>query len=222
MSTDGQLPTPAKLRGGLRFAAVMGALLCSFIGALAGGEAMTLMMGPPSAAELGDVEKQLSGSWMTPEGLKALEVAREIQLGTLQNMRGSRTFILSALSLVCAMGFVSSLRLLRPAGLPREGARRTLVFACVVSAVLRTMDGAQQTVVVQRSAPPVLEAFQVSWEKTQPLESVEPVRRLVRLLVLAYPVGLTVFVAGSFALLGQVFRSERVRKRIEELDAREV
>jgi hypothetical protein len=84
------------------------------------------------------------------------------------------------------------------------------------------MDGAQQTVVVQRSAPPVLEAFQVSWEKTQPLESVEPVRRLVRLLVLAYPVGLTVFVAGSFALLGQVFRSERVRKRIEELDAREV
>src|SRR4030095_1534233 len=56
--------------------------------------------------------------------------------------RHARAALLVVLAISMFFTFVSAGRVLRPAGLPREGIRRLLCGAALVSATLRTVDGA--------------------------------------------------------------------------------
>src|SRR5689334_3976121 len=60
----------------------------------------------------------------------------EAQLSALESMREARSLVLGALSVACALAFVSAGRLLRPAGIPLEAARQVLGWSAVAAAVL--------------------------------------------------------------------------------------
>ena len=66
--------------------------------------------------------------------------------------RHARAALLVVVAISMFFTFVSAGRVLRPAGLPREGIRRLLCGAALVSAVLRTVDGAADAAFALRFA----------------------------------------------------------------------
>jgi hypothetical protein len=145
------------------------------------------------------------------------ERALEAQFAALEPMREPRALVLAALSVACALVFVSAGRLLRPDGLPLERMRRLLGGASIATAFLRTIDGAQWMVVARRMGLAMAEAMSTLPEFQEP-EMAAQVKATVPLLMSGSTVVQTAFVAGTFALLGQYFRGERVRQAISALD----
>lgn len=144
------------------------------------------------------------------------EVSRrvtEAQLAALAPQRESRVVVLIALSMACAFAFVASARMLRPGGLSRESVRRMLGGAAIATAVLRTIDGAQWSVVTRHMGGTLAELMSTLPEFQAP-GAAEQVKALVPTLVLGTSLLQTALVAGGFALLGQYFRSERVRDAV--------
>lgn len=143
------------------------------------------------------------------------EKAWEAQRGALRGMRGSRTFVLTGLSLASALLFVTGLRLWRPLGVSRAGMLKLGSAAAVACAVLRTVDGAQQAVVARRVMAVASQVMATSEEmaaQTQDPVAVELASRALGGLGIALSVMLTVVVAGTFAALGQYFRSDVGRR----------
>jgi hypothetical protein len=138
------------------------------------------------------------------------------QVVALEQMREPRMVVLFALALACSLGFVASTRLLRPAGLPREGVRRILVWALVAAAALRTIDGAQAAV-VYRSAAEVLRRG-LTLPDTLSGASAEQVRGLVAPTAFAVAILQTALVVGPLLLLSQYFRSARVKEWVAHAD----
>jgi hypothetical protein len=101
--------------------------------------------------------------------------------------------------------FVSAGRVLRPAGLPREGIRRLLCASAVISAVLRTVDGSADAAYSLRLARLAL-ATGLFPPGQRPLPGwVTPT------LYVGISIAQTVFVAGTLAIIAQYFRSARVK-----------
>ncbi|WNG35643.1 hypothetical protein F0U61_19710 [Archangium violaceum] len=183
---------------GIRFAAFVCLVLSAFTGFFALRESMNL----------GRLSELKEAGNSQPAFVTSL---LEAQISALEPMRESRALILGALSVACALSFVAAGRMLRPEGLPLERMRRMLGGAAISAALLRTIDGAQETVVARRMAPAIIEAMKTLPElQGQAIEQFQAVPWLFS----ASTVGLTAFVAGTFALLGQYFRSERVRQAI--------
>ncbi|WNG46072.1 hypothetical protein F0U60_19610 [Archangium minus] len=183
---------------GIRFAAFVCLVLSAFTGFFALRESMNLGR-LSELKEAGDSQPAFVTSLL------------EAQISALEPMRESRALILGALSVACALSFVAAGRMLRPEGLPLERMRRMLGGAAISAALLRTIDGAQEAVVARRMAPAIIEAMKTLPElQGQAIEQFQAVPWLFS----ASTVGLTAFVAGTFALLGQYFRSERVRQAI--------
>jgi hypothetical protein len=122
----------------------------------------------------------------------------------MQPDREARAALLLVLAVSLFFTFVSAGRVLRPAGLPREGIRRLLCGAAVVSAVLRTVDGAADAAFALRFARIASELLPAG--QRPPAEWV---------LAPAFTVGMsvvrTVLVAGTLAIIAQYFRSARVK-----------
>ena len=143
--------------------------------------------------------------------------AMEAQLSALEPMRGPRALTLVALAGACFLCIGAAGHLLRRAGpLPREGMRQLLGRAALVAAFLRTVDGAQLTVVWQRMG-------QVGAELVDRVPAVAQLKdpALVQQLQDSLPsffaaaaIVHTVLVAGGFLALAQYFRSERVRAAV--------
>ena len=143
--------------------------------------------------------------------------AMEAQLSALEPMRGPRALTLVALAGACFLCIGAAGHLLRRAGpLPREGMRQLLGRAALVAAFLRTVDGAQLTVVWQRMG-------QVGAELVDRVPAVAQLEdpALIQQLQTSLPsffaaaaIVHTVLVAGGFLALAQYFRSERVRAAV--------
>lgn len=140
------------------------------------------------------------------------------RLLALEHMREPRMVVLFTLALACSLSFVASTRLLRPAGLPREGVRRILVWGLVVAAALRTINGAQDTVLEQGTAEVMRRSL--SLPDGLPGASPEGVRRLLGPAFFLYTILSTVAVVGPFLLLSQYFRSPHVKEWVSREDAR--
>ncbi len=140
------------------------------------------------------------------------------RLLALEHMREPRMVVLFALALACSLSLVASSRLLRPAGLPREGVRRILVWALVVAAALRTINGAQDTVLDQGTA----DVMRVGLALPQglPAATGEEVRRLLGPVFFVFTIVRTALVVGPFLFLSQYFRSARVKEWVAREDAR--
>jgi hypothetical protein len=185
--------------------------------------ALTFLVGLLSAAEafgLGSLDEYRQRvqadaqrfAFLGDPGL--LAAANEAQMSALEGMKQSRGLVLGALAAACGVAFVSALRLLRPDGLSREGVRRVLVASLIVTAGLRTVDGAQWAVVAQRS----MRAAVAHLMALDPLNGIPIPEPILQPLTLAGVLVHTAFVAGSLLLLAQYFRSEKVKQLVASQD----
>lgn len=194
---------PEKLPLGIRNACLVALVLSAVVGLLSASEALTLVhfselksLEPPSVSDR--LQREL------------LEKGREAQLIALEGMRFPRALTLCALSLICALAFVASGRLIRPRNVERERMRQLLVFSSISAALLRTVDGAQSAVVARRVG---VALGKVGADLASlPEVSAEDVRRMFPSAAIGIAVLQTVLVAGTFALLWQYFRSQKVRQ----------
>jgi hypothetical protein len=196
------------LPGRVRLASLLALVLAGVCGLLSAWEGFSL-------SRFSELRQARPAFRLAPDPALA-EQLRASQMLALEQMREPRMVVLFALSLACSLTFVASTRLLRPAGLPREGVRRILVWALVSAAALRTIDGAQATVVAQRAAevlrrelplPPGIEGA-----------TAERLRGMLAPAALVGTLLQTVLVAGTLIVLSQYFRSPGVRQWVEQAD----
>lgn len=140
--------------------------------------------------------------------------AMAAQLDALEPMKGPRAFALVGLAGACFLCIGAAGHLLRRAGpLPREGMRQLLGRAALVAAFLRTLDGAQLTVVWRRMGgvgAQLLDRVPAVAQLKDPA-LVQQLQDSLPSFFAAAAIVHTVLVAGSFLALAQYFRSERVR-----------
>lgn len=118
--------------------------------------------------------------------------------------RHARAALLVVLAISMFFTFVSAGRVLRPAGLPREGIRRLLCGAALASAVLRTVTGGADAAFALRFARLAAQILPAG-ERFPAASGVTP------MLTVGISVAQTVLVAGSLAIIAQYFRSARVK-----------
>jgi hypothetical protein len=197
------------LPGRLRLASLLSVLLSGLCGLFSAWDGFALV-------RIAELKQAPPPFQLHPDPVLA-EQLRASQVLALEQMREPRMVVLFALALACSLSFVASTRLLRPAGLPREGVRRILVWALVVAAVLRTIDGAQATVVVRTTAEVLRRGLTLP--DTLSGASAEEVRGLVAPAALLVAIFQTVVMVGPFLLLSQYFRSPRVKEWAMHADA---
>ncbi len=118
--------------------------------------------------------------------------------------RHARAALLIVLAISMFFTFVSAGRVLRPAGLSREGIRRLLCGSALVSAVLRTVTGGADAAFALRFA-------RVATQLLPPGEQFPAASGVTPMLAMGISVAQTVLVAGSLAIIAQYFRSARVK-----------
>lgn len=197
---------------GIRFAAMLGLVLAALSGWKALAEATEL------AHFYETREQSLDKGLPVPVGDPVLHQRLvETYYAALEPMREPRAVLMGGLAVACAFVFVAAGRMLRPDGLPRDGMRRLLGRACLAVAVLRTIDGAQFAVVSRRMGMAMADALS-KLPEYQDAAAAEMVRSVVPSFFLGLTVLGTALMAGTFALLGQYFRSEAVREAITAQD----
>ena len=142
-----------------------------------------------------------------PRGTPAADLFARLAEANARAMRPDRQ-ARSALLIVLAISlwftFVAAGRVLRPAGLPREGIRRLLCGAAVVSALLRTVDGAADAAFALRFA-------RIASELVPPSPDLPTQWLLAPPFTIGVSVLRTLLVAGTLAIIAQYFRSARVK-----------
>jgi hypothetical protein len=118
--------------------------------------------------------------------------------------RHARAALLVVLAISMFFTFVSGGRVLRPAGLPREGIRRLLCGAALASAVVRTVTGGADAAFALRFARLATQLLPAG-ERFPAASGVTP------MLTVGISIAQTVLVAGSLAIIAQYFRSARVK-----------
>jgi len=195
--------------GRLRLASLLSVVLSGLCGLFSAWDAFSLL-------RLDELRK--AQPLFKPVGDAALaERLWASRLLALEHMREPRMVVLFALALACSLTFVASTRLLRPAGLPREGVRRVLIWGLVVAAALRTINGAQDTVLDQGTADIMRGSLTLPEGLSQ--RSAEEVRRLLGPAIFLFTIARTVLVVGPFLFLSQYFRSPAVKEWVTRQDA---
>ena len=194
----------------IRFAAAVCLVLSSLTGLLSLKEALEL-------GNLSEV-KEAQLARLPAMGNPAMNAPTlEAYYAALEPMREPRSLILVGLTVACAFTFIAASRLLRPDGLPLESMRRLLGGAAIAAAILRTMDGAQFAVVFRRMGEALGQTMSLPPDIQDPTE-IAMMRAFAPVFMTVTAVLWTAFIAGTFALLGQYFRSERVRQVITAQD----
>lgn len=141
----------------------------------------------------------------------------EAQNAASEGMGDARTFVLGTLALVCLFTFVAAARMLRPGPLPRDRVRRLLVGACAGVALMRTVDGAQQAVILRSVA---LKAQQLIVNAPSGVDKAafDRIRGTLPSFATALAGGWTAVVAGIFVVLAVYFSSEKIRALIRLVD----
>lgn len=146
---------------------------------------------------------------------EATEAAMRAQVQSYESMRPSRTVILLVLSMLSSMVFVSALRFLRPAGVPRESTRRLLGGGAIACALLRTLDGAQMAAVFRRSGA-AADRIYASVSSQIPGGYPDGLYSAGGVALVAFS---TLLFVGAYLVLGSYFRSERTREAVATLDS---
>jgi hypothetical protein len=149
------------------------------------------------------------------EALKAaVRASMQAQASVIESMQTSRVAILIILSGAATMVFVTALRLRWPGGIPRPGVAKFLGGAAFTAAVLRTLDGAQELVIVQRAAAATERALAVASTTTE-----RPVPEgFATAFSFVWSVGFTAAVVIAFTLFGAYFRSQKTNDVLSKLD----
>ncbi len=205
-------PPDAPLQGPLPRGLRVALVVCLVLSSCSGFSALNECVG---LAQLED-PRLTQGA---PTGMDPALFTRVAQgyVSALKPQRDSRMFLLGTLSVACSLAFVSAGRMLRPEGLSRERMRQLLAGTLLTAAVLRTLSGAQETALFRQLVPLYLDVLKALPGEAPPPEAL--LATMARAPMFAM-VGLTVLMAGAFALFGRYFQSERVRQAIDASDAR--
>ncbi|GMU00029.1 hypothetical protein KH5H1_41480 [Corallococcus caeni] len=210
-----EVTRPGALPRGVRIAAALCLVLSSVTGFLACNEASVMMNFEAHREAQREHTPALALLGKDPAVTQAI---MEAQLSALSPMRESRALVLTGLTMACTLLFFASSRMLRsPEGMPRDGFRQLLGGASIFAALMRTIDGAQWTVVARHTSQAMVEGLKGLPEFKDPAAA-EQLHALVPSLMTLSAVLSTVLVAGGFALLAQYFRSQGVREAILTLD----
>ncbi|MCY1031243.1 hypothetical protein OV207_07225 [Corallococcus sp. BB11-1] len=210
-----EVTRPGALPRGVRWAASICLVLSALTGVLSCNEASVLLEFEKHRTH--QLEKAPTLGLLGNKDPAFTQRIVETQLSAMEHVREPRVVVLTGLTLVCTLLFFASRRLLRaPDGIPRDGFRQLIGTAGIFAAVLRTIDGAQWTVVAQRTSGVMVEGFKALPEFQDPIAA--DLLPLVPYLLMATSVVPTALVAGGFVLLAQYFRSEGVRDAIVTLD----
>ena len=175
------------------------AIVCMLLAGVSGAASVS------EAFALFDIGHGTEATVQSTQGMPRAEFLAKIfeaQARAMQPDRQARAALLVLLAVSMFFTFVCAGRVLRPAGLPREGIRRLLCGAAVVSAVLRTVDGAADAAYALRLAH--LVAGLLPADRQLPPGWLAPTS-------LGFSVARTVLVAGMLAIIAQYFRSARVK-----------
>ena len=173
------------------------AIVCMLVSGISGAASVNV------AFALLDIGRSVEALPRGTPGADFLARVAEIQAQAAKPDRQTRAALLLLLAISMFFTFVCALRELRPAGLPREGIRRLLCVAAVVSAVLRTVDGAADAAFALRLAR-LATGLLPPGQRSLPAW-VTPT------LGLGISISQTVLVAGTLAIIAQYFRSARVK-----------
>ena len=199
---------PKALPSGLKRASLVALVAGALMGILS-AHSMAQVLEPIDYDALTKAEPPVVAG---PQALSKLPPAFLKSYGrNLEAMKGSRIAILMLLSIASSLLFVSSLRMLRPLGVPREGVRRLLGGAALACAIFSTLDGAQSTAAANRASVAVdrvaVEEAIADW--------LPGMFGAVAVLIWA---GFTLVVAGSFTGLWMYFKSQRVQEQVQKLE----
>ena len=188
------------------------ALACMALSALVGFFSLTELLALIQPNDPTRLPLQLPGTF----GSEAFKKGVEAQRAAVEAMRVARVLTLSGLGMACALSFVAASRLIWPRGLRRESMRRLVVGSSVAVALLRTLDGAQLTVVARR----VGGAMGRSANSLPGLSELTPVEAeaAVRSWVVAVAILQTAVLVGAFAFVSHYFRTQRAKQLLEALD----
>ena len=187
--------------------------------------ALSGLVGSAAAQHIGQVvelegfrslKPPISEFWaQNKAAIGAAQAKHQAHAASLESMRISRGLILLALTITCSLTFVAALRILRPGGTAREGARRLLASTAIASAVLRTMDGAQMTAIAGRAG--------AAWDKVMGNADVPGgyPQGMEQTLLSATTIGFTVLIAGAFVGVATYFRSDTLREQVAAADRSE-
>ncbi|WP_426753639.1 hypothetical protein [Myxococcus sp. Y35] len=206
-------PRPRNLPGGIRFAAMVGMVFSAFTGwsALLEAFRMSRFFESRSLA-MEQAESTLNGPM-----LELYQRLTETYFSAMEPQHEPRIVLMAMLTVTCAFVFVASGRLLRPYGLRRDGMRRVLSRAAILTAVLRTIDGAQLAAVARRVGTTLAASLDLVPD-LPPEPSAAEVGQYLPSFFAGGSILFTLLVAGTFAILGQYFRSESVREAVAVRD----
>ena len=175
------------------------AIVCMLVSGISGAASVSGALG------LSDLATRSSES-LPRDTPTADLVARlvEAHARAAQPDRHARAALLVVLAISMFFTFVSAGRVLRPAGLPREGIRRLLCGAALASAVLRTVTGGADAAFALRFARLATQLLPAG-ERFPASSGVTP------MLTVGISITQTVLVAGTLAIIAQYFRSARVK-----------
>jgi hypothetical protein len=188
------------------------ALACMALSALVGFFSLTELLSLIQPSDPPRWPLQLPGTF----GSEAFMRGVEAQRAAIEGMRAARALTLSGLGLACALNFVAASRLIWPRGLRRESMRKLVVGSSVAVALLRTLDGAQLTVVARK----VGGAMGRSANLIPALSELPPaeVEATMRSWAVAVAVLQTAVLVGAFAFFSHYFRTQRAKQLLEALD----
>jgi hypothetical protein len=148
----------------------------------------------PRMAEVRDEISQESPPLLgTVESTRALWDAR---ISAVSPMREAREWVLMLMAVSSSLCFVGAMRYLRPNGLPRPRIATLLTRASFVTAILRTVDGAQEAVVASRTARLAgPELLALNSTDSEQLRAILP---LLPSLLVGASVVMTVLIAGAY------------------------
>ena len=141
----------------------------------------------------------------TKEQEAAFKAQERAKLSAMESMATPRAIVLVLLSTMSVIVLVSSLQIRWHEGPPPVGLAKRLGLAAILSAVLRTMDGAQQLVIVRRAAEASGKALIDSGAT-----DAQAIAALTRTLGSLVSIGWTVLMVGLFLAIASYFRSRKV------------
>jgi len=207
-------PLPASVRLATLAVVTLGMMVCS----AAARDAYVALQVPD--VEVPDLDGSARRFAATPEQVpilkEALTAFTRAELSAIEGMQRSRVVILLLLFLSCSVLFTAALRLRWDLGGPRVAMTRQLGLGAVASAVLRTLDGAQELAITGQSWAALGKAFEKS-----PLPGPQLPTELYRTIGQAASIGFTVFIVACFLLAGGYFRSARVQQIFAAWDSRQ-
>jgi hypothetical protein len=164
--------------------------------------AMSVESLTPREFSLGPLKGLLTITQAQEAALRAQERAT---LSAIEAMATPRAIVLGLLAVSALLVFVTALQIRWSIDAPPAALARRLGIAALASAVLRTLDGAQQLVIARRAAEANGRALLGAGAPDS-----ETVIAVTRTLVSAVSVGWTLLIVAFFVALGTYIRSPKV------------